>query len=121
VVIRAALYGTILIAVGTWVVTLTGDPAIDDIKQNAWYQKEVVEAHEEAGDKINILAIVAGVAAIATLVLARGARPLRRAFSAVTLLLIVFAAMCAAWAAWEGGKIRHTEFGTGTPPATGTS
>ncbi len=116
-VIRAALIGTVLIAAGTWAVDLTGDPAIDDIRHADWFQKSVVHAHEQAGDKANILAIVAGVAAIVTLVMARGGRPFSRPLGFITLFLIVFAAMCAAWAGWEGGKIRHTEFGGTAPPA----
>lgn len=110
-VIRAALIGAVLVAAGTWVVDLTGDPANHDIRGASWYQKSVEHAHEDAGDKANILAIVAGVAALATLVIARGGRPFSQPVAFVTLLLIVFAAMCAAWAGWEGGKIRHSEFG----------
>lgn len=115
-VIRVALIGAVLVALGTWGVDLTGDPAIDDIRDQAWFNRAVVHAHEDAGDKTNILAIVAGVAALGTLVLARGGKPFLRSAASVTLLLIVFAAMCAFWAGWEGGKIRHSEFGL-TPPA----
>ena len=117
-VIRAALIGTVLIAAGTFVVNLTGDAAKDDIRDTPWFRKEVMKVHEDAGDKTNILAIVAGVAALATLVKSRGGKPFSRPFAFVTLFLIVFAAMCAGWAGWEGGKIRHTEFGTTLPPAT---
>lgn len=116
-VIRAALIGAVLVAIGTFVVNLTGDPAIDDIRHADWFQRQVVHAHEDAGDKTNILAIVAGVAAIATLVMARGGKPFSRIAGSVTLFLIVFAAMAAGWAGWEGGKIRHSEFGTTPPPA----
>jgi hypothetical protein len=123
-VIRVALIGTIIVAIGTWGVDFTGDPAIDDIRHADWFQREVVHTHEEAGDKTNILAIVAGVAALATLVVARGGKPISRPLTFVTLLLLIFAAMCAAWAGWEGGKIRHNEFGNtpaaataATPPA----
>jgi membrane-associated PAP2 superfamily phosphatase len=115
-VIRVALIGTILVAIGTWGVDLTGDPAIDDIRHADWFQRQVVHAHEAAGDKANILAIVAGIAALGTLVMARGGKPFSRTLGLVTLGLIVFAAMGAAWAGWEGGKIRHTEFGL-TPAA----
>lgn len=114
-VIRAALIGAMLIAVGTFVVNLTGDPAIDDIRNTPWFQKAVVQQHEEAGDKTNILAIVAGVAALATLVMARRGKPFRRPVAFITLFLIVLAALSAAWAGWEGGKIRHSEFGAGPP------
>lgn len=109
-VIRVALIGTIIVALGTWGVDLTGDPAIDDIRHADWYQRQVVHTHEEAGDKTNILAIVAGVAALATLVIARGGKPIARTIAFVTLMLLVAAAIAAAWAGWEGGKIRHTEF-----------
>jgi len=119
-VIRAALIGAILVAIGTFAVDLTGDPAIDDIRDLPWAQRSVIHAHEEAGDKTNILAIVAGVAALGTLVMTRGGKPVSRPFAFITLCLVVFAAMCAAWAGWEGGKIRHSEFGM-TPGATAES
>jgi hypothetical protein len=115
-VIRVALIGTVLVAIGTWGVDLTGDPAIDDIRDQAWFNRAVVHAHEDAGDKTNILAIVAGIAALGTLVMARGGKPVSRPFAVGSLLLLAFAAMCAFWAGWEGGKIRHTEFGL-TPAA----
>ena len=117
-VIRAALIGAMLIAVGTFVVNLTGDPAIDDIRHLPWFEREVVRQHEAAGDKTNILAIVAGVGALATLVMARRGKPFSRPVAFVTLFLIAFAAMCAAWAGWEGGKIRHTEFDTTSAATT---
>lgn len=116
-VIRIALIGTVVLAACTWGVTLTGDPAIDDIREAPWFQKEVVERHEAAGDKTNILAIVAAVGALATLVMARGGKLFSRRMAFLTLALLVFAAMCAGWAGWEGGEIRHTEFGE-TPPRT---
>jgi hypothetical protein len=116
-VLRAALIGAVLVAIGTFIVNLTGDPAVDDIRHTSWFQKEVVHEHEEAGDKANILAIVAGVAALATLILARRRKQFSRPLSFAVLFLVVFAAMAAGWAGWEGGKIRHTEFGAGPPVA----
>lgn len=120
-VIRAALLGAIVIAIGTFIVNLTGDPAIDDIRHLPWFQKSVVRAHEDAGDKTNYLAIVAGVAALVTLVMSRGGKMISRKLALLSLGLLVFAAMCAAWAGWEGGKIRHDEFGTTPPPTAADS
>ena len=117
-VIRVALIGAILVAAGTWVVDLTGDPANHDVRGAAWYQKSVEHEHEEAGDRTNIIAIVSGVLAAATLFLARRGRPFGRKLAFLVLAVLVVAAMAAAWTAWEGGKIRHTEFDQVSPPGS---
>ena len=119
-VIRAALIGTVLIAAGTWLTNFTGDPAIDDIRHASWFQKPVVDTHEEAGDRANIAGIVAGVAALATLILARGGKPFLRPAVLGVLFALGVAAVLAGWAGWQGGKIRHTEFEV-TPPVVAES
>jgi hypothetical protein len=115
-VIRVALIGAILVAAGTWVVDLTGDPANHEIRSAAWYQKPVEHAHEQAGGRANIAAIVAGVAALATLIMARGGKPFKRPAALGVLFLLGVAAVLSGWAGWQGGKIRHSEFGLTAPP-----
>jgi hypothetical protein len=120
-VLRAALLGTVLIAAGTWLTDFTGDGAKDDIRHLAWAEKDVITAHEDAGDRANILAIITGVAALGTLVLARGGRPVRRPVATGVLGLLVVSAALAGWAGWQGGKIRHAEFGLTPPPTAADS
>ena len=110
-VVRAALIGTVLLAAGTWFTDFTGDGAKDDIRHLAWANKDVIQAHEDAGDRVNLVAISTGVVALATLALARRGRPLRRPLVIVTLVLLIASSGLAALAAWRGGKIRHDEFG----------
>ena len=115
-VVRAALIGTVLLAAGTWLTDFTGDGAKDDIRHLAWANKDVITAHEDAGDQAEMLAIATGVVALGTLVLARRGRPMRRPLVLVVLVLLGGSSALAARAAWRGGKIRHDEFGL-TPPA----
>ena len=117
-VVRAALIGTVLLAGGTWLVDYTGDGAKDDIRHLAWANKEVITAHEDAGDQAEMAAIATGVVALATLVLARGGRGFRRALVWAVIVLLVVSSGLVARAGWRGGKIRHDEFGlTPAPPA----
>jgi len=115
-VVRAALIGTVLLAIGTWFTDYTGDGAKDDIRHLAWANKAAITAHEDAGDQAEMVAIAAGVVALATLVLARGGRPMRRPLLFVVLVLLIGSSALAARAGWRGGKIRHDEFGL-TPAA----
>ena len=116
-VVRAALIGTVLLAAGTWFTDFTGDGAKDDIRHLAWYNKDVVTAHEDAGDQAEFVAIATGVVALATLILARGGRPIRKPLVLLTLVLLLLSSVMAARAGWRGGKIRHDEFGL-TPART---
>jgi hypothetical protein len=116
-VVRAALIGTVLLAVGTWFTDYTGDGAKDDIRHLAWANKAVITAHEDAGDQAEMVAIATGVVALATLVLARGGRPMRRPLLFAVLVLLIGSSALAARAGWRGGKIRHNEFGL-TPAAS---
>jgi hypothetical protein len=115
-VVRAALIGTVLLAAGTWLVDYTGDGAKDDIRHLAWFNKDVVKSHEDAGDQSEIAAIATGVVALATLVLARGGRGFRRSLVWAVVLLLVVSSGLAARAGWRGGKIRHDEFGLTPAP-----
>lgn len=110
-IVRAALIGTVLIAAGTWLTDFTGDGAKDDIRHLAWANKDVIVAHQDAGDQLNLVAIATGIVALAALVLARGGRPVRRTLAFAVLVLLVGSSALAARAAWQGGKIRHDEFG----------
>ncbi len=109
-VIRAALYGAILMAGGSFLADQTGDGAKDNIEHEAWVKKEAIQAHEDAADYANIAALVTGAAALVLLVMARGGKPVHRVGATVVLVATVVTGAAMARTGWEGGKIRHSEF-----------
>jgi len=109
-VIRAALYGAILMAAGSFLADQTGSRAEDDIKNEVWAIKDVIEEHEEAAEAANIAALVTGAAALVLLVMARGGKPVHRVGAMVVLAATVVTGTAMAKTGWEGGKIRHAEF-----------
>lgn len=116
-VVRAALYGAVLMAVGTFVADQTGDRAKDDIRDQAWAKREVIHEHEDAADYANIAGLVTGAAALVVLVMARGGKPISRGGAIGILVLLLFSATVMARTAWLGGEIRHSEFSPVTAAA----
>src|SRR5664279_1692885 len=110
VVIRAALYGAILMAAGSFVADQTGDGAKNNIEHEAWVNRDLIRAHENAADYANTAALVTGALALVVLVMARGGKPVRFAGAIVVLLALLVTAAAMARTAWEGVKIRHSEF-----------
>lgn len=120
-VIRAALYGAILMAGGSFLTDQTGDGAKDNIKNEVWASKEAIEEHEDAADNANIAALVSGAMALVVLVMARGGKPVHRVGAMVVLFALVVTGAAMAKTGWEGGKIRHSEFQvTASPTSQGT-
>lgn len=111
-VIRLALIATVLMGAATWVVVLTGTSAAEEVKaaKYAWVKRDVIEEHEEAGEKAEIAAIVTGVLALTVLVIARGGKPPHRRATLGVLLGLGISAVLLGWTGWEGGGIRHDEF-----------
>ena len=120
VVIRAALYGAILMAGGSFLADQTGDGAKDNIEHQSWVKKEAIQAHEDAADYANIAALVTGAAALVLLVMARRGKPVNRTGAMVVLLATVVTGAAMAKTGWEGGKIRHSEFQSTTAASPGT-
>ena len=118
VVIRAALYGALLMAAGSVVVDQLGDAAKDNIEHEAWANRDLIRAHEDAADYANTAALVTGALALVVLVMARGGKPVRFAGAIVVLLALLITASAMARTGWEGGKIRHSEFDVSGPPTS---
>jgi hypothetical protein len=118
VVIRAALYGAVLMAAGSFVVDQTGDGAKNNIKQETWVNRDLIRAHENAADYANTAALVTGALALVVLVMARGGKPVRRISAMIVLLALLVTAAALARTGWEGGKIRHSEFHLSAPPTS---
>ncbi|MGH7583017.1 MAG: hypothetical protein ACREL5_07330 [Gemmatimonadales bacterium] len=120
-VVRVALLAIVLVAISAWVTDTLGDGAKHQIRDLPWANREVIQAHEDAGDKANIVSLVTGAAALVTLVLARKGKPVRRGFASGVLVLTLVSTGFLSYAGWQGGKIRHVEFGntpTAQPPTT---
>ena len=105
---RAGLILTVVCGIAAFLAVQTGDRAKDQVEQLPWYDKELVEEHEEAADKAQIIMGLAGVAALVGLIRMRGGRSVRLE-SGLALALVTFGGMAAGWTALEGGKIRHEE------------
>ena len=120
-VIRAALYGAMLMAVGTFVADQTGDRAKDNIEHEVWANRDVIHTHEEAADYANIAGLATGLAALVLLVMARGGKPISRGSAVGILVLLLFSATIMGRTGWLGGKIRHSEFQVTSPPTQGTT
>jgi hypothetical protein len=112
-VIRAAMYGAVLMAVGTFAADQTGDGAKDNIEHESWAKKEVIHEHEESADYANIAGLLTGVAALVVLVMARGGKPVSRGGAFAILALLLFSAAIMARTGYLGGEIRHSEFQPG--------
>lgn len=116
---RLALGLTVLLALGTIPVYLTGDPAHEQIEHEAWYPKQIVHEHEEKAETAFIAVLVTGgIAVVALWLMWRSAR-LRNGATLLVLLALLASCVLLAIAAEEGGEIRHTEVRPGaTTPAT---
>lgn len=88
---------------------LTGEPAEDVIEDLPAFSKELVHEHEEAGEAVLIVSIVAGLAAAATAFLIKIKHPLSIYVFAITTLLILACTLAFLRTAHLGGLIQHPE------------
>jgi hypothetical protein len=115
-VLRVGLIAMVIVAILTWGVNLTGDPAIHYIRGIPGIERPRVHEHEEAGDWATWIGSLAGVLALLTLLLMRRRRGTARTLSIVTMLAALVAFAAAARAATLGGEIRHPEIRAGFVP-----
>ncbi|HEU4649260.1 MAG TPA: hypothetical protein VFS33_09390 [Gemmatimonadales bacterium] len=100
---------TVLLALTAIPIYLTGEPAEEQLENQAWFDKNRVEAHEERAEGGLIAVLVTGAIAIGGLGLARGGRPFRSGVTVAVLVGLVVSAVLFALAALDGGQIRHDE------------
>ena len=112
-VLRVGLILMVLIAVATWGVQLTGDPAEEAVEHLPGVTRQLIHAHEEAAELSTIVIAIAGISALVTLFLVRGRRAAGRAMSIVTMVIGLAGFGLVARAANLGGAIRHTEIRPG--------
>lgn len=107
---RLLLAISVILAVGAFIVFLTGEPAEELIEHVVGVETNAVEPHEEAALVATIAFAVFGAAALVALIAYwRRALPRWIAGSAIVATLVVSGLM--GWTANLGGKIRHTETG----------
>jgi uncharacterized membrane protein YfcA len=112
--VTLSLVLVVLLAAGTGLVYLTGEPAEDQVEKASWYQERLVETHEEQSEAGLIAMLATGALAAAGLVLRKrpGTFPwLVRA----TVAGLVVGTVLIGRSAWSGGQIRHDEIRAGQP------
>ena len=113
---------TVLLALATIPVYLTGEPTQHQQEHAAWYDRGRVHEHEEKAETGLIAVLITGAIALGALYFRRGGRPGNGAVTGVALVALLISAGLFALAALEGGQIHHEELRSGsavTAPATG--
>ena len=117
--IRTALSATLVLAVLTVPVYLTGEPAEEQVEGISGVEKTAIEHHEEQA-KVGLIAVLATGALAALALWGARHRPRRiRVLSALVLLGLIVSSGLFALTAWTGGPIQHAELRAG-PPAVQT-
>lgn len=106
---RAALGAAVLLAVVSYPVFLTGEPAEEQLEDSTWYQERLVHEHEERGEAALIAMLLTGGIAVVGLWQSRGARPAAAALGGITAGGLALSAALFGWTALAGGVIRHDE------------
>jgi hypothetical protein len=119
-VVRAALGLTVLLAVLTYPVVLSGESAEELAEDRSWAEEQRIHDHEELGEKALVAMLVTGGIALVALWTVRGERGARRVGPAITLAGLVVSGGLLVWTAWAGGQIRHDEIRSGSAPVTAT-
>ncbi len=106
---RAALGAVVLLAVVSYPVFLTGEPAEEQLEDSTWYQERLVHEHEERGEAALIAMLLTGGIAVVGLWQSRGSRPAAPALGGITAGGLALSAALFGWTALAGGVIRHEE------------
>ena len=115
---RVALGLTVLLALVTIPIYLTGDPAQEQVENQPWFDKDRGHDHEERADAALVGMLVAGAVALGGLWLRRKTPDVRRPLAGLALAALLVASGLLAWTALGGGQIRHDEV-RGAAGATG--
>jgi len=87
---------------------ISGEPAEDSIRGFPGVERKLIHAHEEMGDKANIIGDALGVLALIALIKCRRT-PVPGGVAGVMLLLTAFSSGAFIYTGLLGGRIRHTE------------
>lgn len=80
-------------------------------ESNQWLQH-----HEQLGDKSAVAAVVCAAAAVVAILIPRRYPKASSPLAAGVLIFGIFSLAASIWASQAGGRIRHEEFRTGSPP-----
>ena len=115
-VLRLGLVVAVIVAAGTWLVQLTGEPAEHLISGMQDVQRRIIHEHEEAAELSTWVITAFGIASLLTLVMVHRRRASGRMLAIVSLLLGLAGSGLVARAASLGGEIRHPEVRAGFVP-----
>jgi len=113
---------TVILALVTIPIYLTGDPTEEAQEHAPWFDKQRAHDHEEKAERGLIAVLVTGAVALGALYLRRGGRPGNGAVTGLATAGLAVSAGLFALAALEGGQIHHEELrpaGAVTAPAAG--
>ena len=117
----AAYHVLILSALGAVVAYLTGEGAEETVENIQGVAENAIEAHEEFAMFALISLICTGIASILGVILTLKKSSFANKISMVILFLALVGFGLVARTGYLGGKIRHTEVGTGTPQPSNPS
>jgi uncharacterized membrane protein len=117
----AAYHVLILSALGAVVAYLTGEGAEETVENIQGVAENAIEAHEEFAMFALISLICTGIASVLGVILTLKKSSFANKISMVILFLALVGFGLVARTGYLGGKIRHTEVGTGTPQPSNPS
>lgn len=112
---------TVILALATIPVYLTGEPTEHQQRRAAWFDKDRAHEHEEKAERGFIAVLATGAVALGALFLRRGGRTGRGTVTGLAAAGVAMSAVLFALAALEGGEIHHEELRPGavnTAPAS---
>jgi hypothetical protein len=116
-VTQAGLLLTIVLALATIPIYVTGEPAEEALENQAWFSKALVETHEERAEAALVAILATGAVAVFALWRGRRKQPLGTAVPGTVLIGLLVSAGFFAAAALVGGQIRHSEIRAGPAAA----
>ncbi|MGB7291769.1 MAG: hypothetical protein WBD99_06340 [Thermodesulfobacteriota bacterium] len=107
--INVSLIFTIIVALWTIPVYLTGEPAEEIVEELPGISENLIEQHEEMSEKAYIFLEVVGALALMTLIVKRHSQKLGGWLMSLTLIGLIVGGGMVAWTANLGGRINHPE------------
>ena len=108
-IVHTGLLLTIVLAVTTVPIYLTGEPAEAEIENQPWFSKTLAESHEERAEGALVAVLITGAGASVALWRGRKGKPFGSLLPAAVLAGLAISAGFFAAAALVGGQIRHDE------------
>jgi hypothetical protein len=117
-VLRAALGAAVIVAVLSYPVFLTGEPAEEQVEDAPWMQERLIHEHEERAEAGLIAILLTGALGAVVLWQSRAGGNVPTSTASLTLAGLVVSAGLFGWSALAGGLIRHDELRAGSSRVT---